>query len=224
MKILVSLIFVFLLLGLWVNHQSDNQQPSMSGTPWHIEPVANYRSKVFGMTLGDTTLADARQALGPGYELAILQPAKADAGLEMYYARYHAGPIIGKLIVVAAVDVEQLQMLQERAIKVSTLQNGTRQYTFGADVEDLIDSYPVQSLTFIPTINLDADLVIERFGQPQRIINIDEKQQHYLYPEQGLDIFLNQDGKELLQYVAPREFELLLTPLLKPQGSQLTEE
>jgi hypothetical protein len=29
----------------------------------------------------------------------------------------------------------------------------------------------------------------------------------------GLDIVVNEDGKEVLQYVAPRDFERLATPL-----------
>jgi hypothetical protein len=37
---------------------------------------------------------------------------------------------------------------------------------------------------------------------------------HLLYPPLGLDVVVDGDGKELLQYVAPRDFERLRAPLL----------
>jgi hypothetical protein len=36
--------------------------------------------------------------------------------------------------------------------------------------------------------------------------------EHWLYPEKGLDLMLNDSGKEVLQYVAPREFATLARP------------
>ena len=35
-----------------------------------------------------------------------------------------------------------------------------------------------------------------------------------LYPKQGLDVVVDKDGKELLQYVAPQQFARLREPLL----------
>jgi hypothetical protein len=36
---------------------------------------------------------------------------------------------------------------------------------------------------------------------------------HWLYPEKGLDIVVSDDGKEVLQYVAPRDFRQPVAPL-----------
>jgi hypothetical protein len=37
---------------------------------------------------------------------------------------------------------------------------------------------------------------------------------HWLYPQHGLDITLGGAEKPLLQYVAPRDFDRLIQPLL----------
>ena len=48
-----------------------------------------------------------------------------------------------------------------------------------------------------------------------------EGAEHLLYPELGLDLILNPEGKEILQYVAPRDFRRLQAPLLaRPQADQ----
>ena len=38
---------------------------------------------------------------------------------------------------------------------------------------------------------------------------------HWLYPVKGLDVVVREEGKEVLQYVAPREFERLARPLVE---------
>jgi hypothetical protein len=49
---------------------------------------------------------------------------------------------------------------------------------------------------------------------------VSEKRVHLLYPEKGLDVVVDSDGKELLQYVAPRNFAELREPLHKPDGEK----
>jgi len=48
---------------------------------------------------------------------------------------------------------------------------------------------------------------------------IDQKRQHLLFPELGLDLLLDEKGKELLQYVDPTEFGKLRQPLLEKYAS-----
>jgi len=68
-------------------------------------------------------------------------------------------------------------------------------------------------MTFIPTVNIDEASAIKRFGPATEIIRTSEQVAHLLYPDKGLDIIINEDGKEVLQYVAPRDFERLRKPL-----------
>ena len=220
MKILLPILLCFLLLMLWYQQLPPaGQLPAVDNTPWAVSVDTSGGSRVFGVSLGHDKLTEAQAALGPNYEVAVIKSNETRAGLEMYYARFHAGPITGKLVVVAKASADELVDLMRRAVKTTTLQNGSRQYLFDAKVENEIGNFSIQSLSFVPTINIDRDMLITRFGEPNEIIEVSEQQQYFLYPQQGLAILLDQDGKELMQYVAPQDFETLIRPLTQAEGS-----
>jgi hypothetical protein len=58
----------------------------------------------------------------------------------------------------------------------------------------------------MPSLDLDEAIAQDRFGTPVEIIQVNEQQKHLLYPDKGLDLILNADSKELLQYLQPRAF------------------
>ena len=70
------------------------------------------------------------------------------------------------------------------------------------------------SLTYIPSVQIDETTAIQRFGAPAEVIHTGEQESHLLYPDRGLDIILHGKGREVLQYVAPRDFESLRKPLV----------
>jgi hypothetical protein len=48
----------------------------------------------------------------------------------------------------------------------------------------------------------------------QRVQEKDGGAMHWLYPQQGLDVVLGGSEKPLLQYISPKDFELIRAPLL----------
>lgn len=60
-------------------------------------------------------------------------------------------------------------------------------------------------MTFIPSINLDEEVIRTRFGEPDQRTEL-EGVVHFLYPEKGLDVVIIEEGKEVIQYVVPRDF------------------
>ena len=76
------------------------------------------------------------------------------------------------------------------------------------------DKLPIRAISVIPTVNLDEATIVQRFGEPGERIVVSEKRTHLLYPKLGLDVVVDKDGKELLQYVAPQQFARLREPLL----------
>jgi hypothetical protein len=76
-------------------------------------------------------------------------------------------------------------------------------------------SWPISSLTYLPSLQVDDAIFLKRFGQPaQRIKEKKSGLVHWLYPQDGLDITLG-GGKPLLQYVPPKDFDKLTRPLLE---------
>ena len=209
------LVFLTLVIAAFLSLKPDSGKSTatVQGLPWQIETLPDGRSKVFGITLGQDTLGQAREHLGPDMELAIISASGDDHSLEMYYERSPAGVFSGKLVLTAELAAQKLIQMVERSTKTRYTKSGARKFRLHPDDLPLAWQAPVQSLTFIPSVNLDQQTAIRRFGKPAEIISSDEQTTHLLYPEKGLDLILNEDSKEILQYVAPREFFRLRAPL-----------
>jgi hypothetical protein len=216
-RIFSLLIFVTIIIIAMLSLKPDSERSteSVKGLPWQIEALPEGRSKVFGVTLGQSTLGEARGQLGENMTLAIIIASGQDIGaLEMFYSRYKAGVFSGKLVLAADLAPEAVAQLMARAIKSGYMDSGARRFTLHPEDLPVALQAPLASMAFIPTVNIDEVSAVKRFGPPAEIIHISEQVAHLLYPDKGLDLIINTDGKEVLQYVAPRDFKRLREPLL----------
>lgn len=193
-----------------------------TGLPWQVEALPGGASKVMGLTLAPeghgSTLADAQARWGPDMDVAIIAAPGEDGMLEAFVDPASAGFITGKVVLSFQADAATVRAMRERAIKSDFMESTTRKYTLApADLQAALKA-PLTALSFIPQANLDEGMVVARFGEPaERVPSKDKRTTHFLYPAKGLDLALNSEGKELLQYVAPGEFQQRLrTPLNKP--------
>jgi hypothetical protein len=210
------LVFLAIIVAafLYLKPAGDYSSQTIKGLPWQIELLPNGASKVFGITLGQSTLGEAHEQLGDDMELAIIVVATDDSGLEMYYSRYTAGVFSGKLILAADVVPDMLEQLLGRAVKAEYMKSGARKFHLTPDDLPLAYQAAVKSITFIPGIALDEQTARKHFGTPAETIRRGDQIVHLLYPGKGLDLIINKDGKDVLQYVAPRGFAELRDPLL----------
>ncbi len=217
-RIFSLLIFLTIVIIAMLSLKPDSERSTenVKGLPWQIEVLPEGRSKVFGVTLGQSTLGDAREQLGEDMTLAIIVASGQDIGaLEMFYSRYKAGVFSGKLVLAADLAPEAVTQLMERAIKSGYMDSGARKFTLHPEDLPVAFQAPLATMTFIPAVNIDEASAIKRFGPANEIIRASEQAAHLLYPDKGLDLIINENGKEVLQYVAPRDFERLREPLLQ---------
>ena len=211
----VLLVLITLAIGLLLlSPDTDNEQAKepLTGLPWQIDSLPDGSSRVFGIIPGQSTLGDVVAQLGDDMKLAIIAAPGESGNLEMYYSRYSASIITGKLIFVAKMAEDTLLQMQQRAFR----DGGTRRYRLHADDLPLAWQAPVKSIIFLPSVNLDEEIARNRFGIPAETIHSSEQVTHLLYPDKGLDFVIDQDGKEVLRYVAPREVSILRRQLEKP--------
>jgi hypothetical protein len=212
----VIALLIVVVIAAFVLLRPDSDQPAspgVHGLPWQIEILANGNSRVFGLELTHSTLEDARARFGDGMKIGIVA-AQGEAGaLEAFYDTVTADVLLGKMILVATLDPESLTQLRERSSRRVFMNDAT--YRYHLDREDLPVALraPIATMTFIPAANLDAETVLKRFGVPKERLRINAQIEHFLYPDQGLDLILDDQGKEVLQYVVPREFARLREPL-----------
>jgi hypothetical protein len=214
-KALVSrTVFLGLLVLFLSACNGERSQPREDIYPWQISVQADGKTRVFGITLNESRLLDAAGVLDRSYELGLFEAEDQPLSLEAYFSEVTLGGISGKFILTLEVSQAELTILRDRAVKRKVLESGARRYTVTYADKMALSQKTITSLAYIPYINLNEEIINSRFGEPAERIVIDQKMQHLLFPELGLDLLLDDDGKELLQYVLPTEFDKLRQPLL----------
>jgi len=207
--VLLALIIPFFIPGAGKQAGVDPN----SNLPWQITVDGQGGSSVFGLQPGVSTLGDVRQKLGNEIEVAIIAEPNEVGLLEGYYGQVPLGFVLAKMIVTVDVPDEAISAMRERAVKAKHMESTTRRITLHPDDLAAADRLPVRAISVIPTVNLDEATVMQRFGEPGERLVVSEKRTHLLYPKFGLDVVVDKDGKELLQYVAPQQFARLREPL-----------
>ena len=214
--VIAALILPFFLPGLG---KQEGVDPN-SNLPWQITLDGQGGSSVFGLQPGVSTLADVRRRLGDTIEVAIIAQPDEEGAFEGYYSQVPLGFVLAKVIVTVDVPKEAILAMRERALKAHHMESTTRKITLHPDDLAQAEQMRVKAISVIPTVNLDEATVVQRFGQPGERLVVSEKRTHLLYPQQGLDVLVDSDGKELLQYVAPRNFATLVEPLRAAEAAK----
>lgn len=211
--VLVAIIGILLAPMLLSPAPNSPRGQAITGLPWQIDIQPDGGSKVFDLVLATSTLADARGRFGAGEIALVAAPGEAES-LELYFDSVTlGGAITGKMIVTADLSAEVVAAMRRRAPKTEYMNSSTRKSSLADTDLPTAWAAPIRGLAFVPSINLDEALVLQRFGQPKERIKAGATYEHFLYPDRGLDIRLDTEGKEVLQYVAPRDFALLREPL-----------
>jgi hypothetical protein len=213
--ILFALLAVLLAAYPFLD-QSENTE-TLTGLPWQIEIQADEFTQVFGLHIGKSRLSDAIERLGGDMDLAIIAATDVDepGNLEMYYGHYKAGLLSGKLVLQTHASEQDIKRWSDNSPKFEYMASGlAKKHVLLDDDLPQVLGETITSLTFIPAVNLDEEVILARFGEPEKRIQLPGVI-HYLYPQKGLDIALHADSKEVLQYVRPDAFERLMQPLQK---------
>lgn len=185
-----------------------------SNLPWQIMTDGQGGSQVFDLKPGGSTLAEVKRRLGEEMDVAIIAEPNEIGAVEAYYSQVALGFVLAKMVLSVDFTPEQITAMRERALKAKPMDSTTRKITLHPDDLLLAMNTRVRAISVIPNVNLDEATVVQRFGQPGERIVFSDKRIHLLYPNNGLDVVVDLEGKELLQYVAPRDFSRLREPLL----------
>lgn len=190
--------------------------------PWQVATPAPGASQVFGLSLPGSTLADLRRRWGSDGQgvqdvrVAVIVDADRRLSLEAYVEQFNAGGVSARLVAVFEAAQADMARWREAAPGQPTGTGAWRHPLAGATLAEA-DAAPLVGLSLIPAAQLDADTLRARFGPPAEQLPGGERLTHWLYPAIGLAVALDSQGKEVLQYVAPAQFEArLAAPLRQP--------
>jgi hypothetical protein len=217
----LAIIIAIIVAPMFMSPSPDNRVGKpVEGLPWQIDVLPDGNSRVFGLTTGNSTLNDARARFGDDGEIAIVAAPDEAGSLELYYRDVMLGAVTGKVIVTAAITPDVLAAMRQRTTRTQYMNSNTKKSELASQDVAIAYAAPIRAIAVIPVINLDEAMIVQRFGVPAERVRASEHTEHFLYPDRGLDVVLDTEGKELLQYVAPRDFARLREPLLTPQGAK----
>lgn len=209
----VALIIAAISLVLLV---PEPPKQSSETLPWNIQHPTPESTKVFGLTLNQSTLLDAENLFRDTPKISMFKPSDAEQFVvEVFFEEVNFNGLRAQIDLTLDIPDAQLQEMYQRGLRMSSTMSGKR-ITLTPEDASRAGQAPIRGLTYLPATRLDDQLIERRFGKPsEKIRENAEEITHWLYPQHGLDIALSGNGKAVLQFVPPPDFDhLLRTPLL----------
>lgn len=206
MKLAFRIVFVIAVLavGLYILTTDFDLPPKRVQSPWQIEVLDPHRVRVMDVVLGETTLDQLRQRFGQVEGLALFRNPNGRYSLEAYLGKVHIGPLSGRWIVTLLADQDELAALSERSLQRIKTDNGSIRWTLKPKAKSDQADRIIETLTMIPDYSgMDAEFLRSRFGEPSKVVPVDDKSEQWLYPKKGLRILLNREGKDMFEYMPP---------------------
>ena len=207
----IGILSVLIFAGSFFTPGKSSQKNDL---PWHIEHPTPDTIRIFGLTLGSSTASEAEQRFHEEAQPSLFRSPDGQLVAEMFFEQVTLAELKSRIVISIAVPAAELQAMYERGLRVSAT-GGGKKITPAPDDAARLRGLPISSLTYMPSIRLDEEIFLKRFGQPgQRIRERKNGAVHWLYPQNGLDIASGGEEKPVLQYVPPKDFDKLLQPLL----------
>ena len=185
--------------------------------PWDVKVDPQGNLSVLGITLGQSTLEQARKSFqSQGKSNLFLTPDNRYV-VEVYFQRLYLSGIRADVVLNMELPEAQAVQMFERGERISLMGSGTRKIELSHDDMALLAQDKISYITYLPATDLEEPLILGRFGEPEKQMpEPDSPIIHWLYPTRGMDIAVNPDGKEVIQYINPGDFSMVTEPLQNP--------
>ena len=212
MKLALIIVFLISLLTFAVFYfTAEKSAAEAADMPWQVTVHDPGHSEVFGIVFNQTTLDQARQQVGKLDGIALYRDPQGRYSLEAYFGKVSLGPFSARIIANLVAAQDELEKLTEHTVKRVKTDDGSLKWTLVDQKQSEQGLRQIQALTYIPSYSgMDGAFIEQRFGQPDQRQTIDETTQLWFYPELGVRIMLDSEGKEIFEYTAPEQFTKIL--------------
>jgi hypothetical protein len=211
LSILGVALFGFIAMMLFPGDRDEQGPPRV---PWDVQVDDLGRSRVFGLTLGESTLADIQSLFREQGEINLFSPAPDQYSVESYFEQIYLSSLRADFVVTLDAPQAILAPMYEHGLRISKLPSGTKRVKLDPTDIAVLEQVPIRHITYLPMSRLDEDLLEKRFGTPaERIKEAGTDIVHWIYPDKGMDLARDPKGKVVIQYVNPAELPALIQPL-----------
>ncbi len=208
----VGIVSVLFLVGAFLKPGDPRRNDDL---PWHIEHPTPDSVRVFGLTLGKSAANEAELRFKEEAKPSLFKSPEGKMIAEVFFEQVDLAGLRSKIVLTIDVPEAELKDMYERGLRMAATGSG-KKITMTPDDVAKLRTWPISSLTYLPSLRVEESIFLKRFGQPaQRIQENKNGPIHWLYPQDGLDIILGGGSeKPLLQYVPPKDFDKLAGPLM----------
>jgi len=202
-----------LIAGIYLTSLKD-PNAAHAGFPWQVSVLESGHTQVFSLTIGQSTLGEAEKQFKEVSEVTLFSAANTPLVIEAFFGEVKIGGLKSKMVMLIDASQTELEAMFNRGARIATLGSGTRKVTLSSEDTKRVRQLAIKSITYLPSVNLSAELIEKRFGIPaEKIADSASDAIHWLYPDKGVDIALSDENKEVIQYVMPQKFDTLVKPL-----------
>jgi hypothetical protein len=196
-----------------------SKAPDHPFLPWDITLFPDGTSAVFGAHLGKDSLLDFKRLYNQKADLAIFVDPDKKTSLEAYFGPTDVGALSANVAIVARVDKKVLEgWISADHAKPDPTPSGAWKYPMSDEQIRAAQNFPIESITYKPSADYSESLIERRFGKPESIRHAGEANAYWLYPSKGVLITVNKAGRDLFQYIAPKDFAKL-SASIPPEAS-----
>jgi len=200
-KLFAATIVATALVFFWTSSNYKNDQQTQ-GT-WVDD---NGHLHVLGLTLGETALRNAEIALKSRSDIAlyIYPQGHADEGMTLE-AFFPSIADHSKVILELKTSKAMLNQFQQRSTLPHLYPNMVVRMNVHAEDLPAIQRLIVKNLTLIPSIELTAENLTARFGEPSSSTTSEDGTTVYHFPAIGLKASLKEDDASRLFFTNPEK-------------------
>jgi hypothetical protein len=210
-KILLGTLSAAVLgfIGIWLllSLQPPAAPTGPARLPWDVSRSPAGQVRVFGLTLGESRLADLQGLLGASGKLSLFVEPGDSMTVEAFFDDIILSQIRADWVVTLDVPPTELAAMRDQGTRISGLGAGARKVTLAVEDAARLQQAPLRRLTYLPWKRLAARDIAGNFGEPAERIAEDRGVVHWLYPDLGLDIARDADGAVVIQYLNPTDFQ-----------------
>ncbi len=221
----VLLLALAVPLWTWWRGAPPASSPATKAVPapWAAE-VQGGAVSLLGLLVPGSRWGEVAALWGDGAQLAVMARRDQAGRLEAYMERVDAGGVLGRLVLVFDLPDDTLRTLQQGAAKAEPVDGVVWRHVMRGEQRQQLAAAPLRSLSFVVSTRLDAATLRQRYGAPsERWLETTAAGgpalRHWLYPERGLALVIDAEGRHVLQAVAPSHFDAQLRAPLSAAGA-----
>jgi len=186
-------------------------KPQLDTMPWEVDQLKNGSLRVFGLTLGKTSIQDANQIFASFADtrLQITTDTKGNQTYQLIaiYDELIIGGLIAQIKLNYLINSNDLQNIYLSLKGIQTEKKTSEEqiknielYSISKKIEMDNLNKPVSGITYIPSVDYDQESIRQYFGLASEEKQINDDLLLWSYPEMGLKIYISQSMPDQFVY------------------------